>query len=80
MGDDYYFASSAGAAAKEIHCNGLQFLRVNTPVAHAGFPKPFLTSVELHIHGDIVLDLKIIPTEEDAPFLEAMVWMDWEHQ
>ena len=48
---DSYFASVG--AAKELFCNGLRFIGV-VKTATRGYPKTFLTSVELHNRGDFL--------------------------
>ncbi|KAI2508605.1 Transposase IS4 [Fragilaria crotonensis] len=64
---DSYFASVG--AAKELYRNGLRFIGV-VKTATRGYPKTFLTSVEL---------LRSNATE-DSPELGAMVWMDRERR
>ena len=72
---DSYFASVG--AAKELYRNGLRFIGV-VKTATRGYPKTFLTSVELQNRGDF-LALRSNATE-DSPELGAMVWMDRERR
>jgi hypothetical protein len=72
---DSYFASVG--AAKELYHNGLQFIGV-IKTARRGYPKTFLTSVELQNRGDF-LGLRSNATER-TPELGSMVWMDWERR
>jgi hypothetical protein len=71
---DSYFASVG--AAKELFCNGLRFIGV-VKTATRGFPKTFLTSVELHSRGDVALKAN---AAADSPEYGAMVWMDRERR
>ena len=72
---DSYFASVG--AAKELFRNGLRFIGV-VKTATRGYPKSFLTSVELQNRGDFVA-LRSNATE-NSPELGAMVWMDRERR
>jgi hypothetical protein len=72
---DSYFASVG--AAKELYRNGLQFIGF-VKTATRGYPKTYLTSVELQNRGDF-LALRSNSTE-NSPELGAMVWMDWERR
>ena len=72
---DSYFASVG--AAKELYRNGLRFIGV-VKTATRGYPKTFLTSVELQNRGDF-LALWSNATE-NSPELGAMVWVDRERR
>jgi hypothetical protein len=73
---DSYFASVG--AAKELYRNGLRFIGV-VKTATKGFPKTYLTSVELHQRGDF-LALASDPADELDPAMAAFVWMDRERR
>ncbi len=70
-----YFASVG--AAQELFRNGLRFIGV-VKTATRGFPKTFLTSVELESCGDL-FPLKRL-AGDDKPALGAFVWMDRERR
>jgi Transposase IS4 len=72
---DSYFASVG--AAKELFRLGLRFIGV-VKTATRGFPKTYLTGVELNNRGDF-LALKASATA-DSPEYGAMVWMDRERR
>jgi Transposase IS4 len=72
---DSYFASVG--AAKELFRNGLRFIGV-VKTATRGFPKTYLTGIELHNRGDFAA-LKANATA-DSPEYGAMVWMDRERR
>jgi hypothetical protein len=67
---DSYYASVG--AAKELYRNGLRFIGV-VKTATKGFPKTYLTNVELHQRGDF-LALALDPR------MAAFVWMDRERR
>jgi hypothetical protein len=70
-----YFASVG--ASKELFRNGLRFIGP-VKTATRGYPKLFLTSVELPNRGDFVA-LRSNATE-NSPELGALVWMDRERR
>ncbi|KAI2490544.1 Transposase IS4 [Fragilaria crotonensis] len=72
---DSYFASVG--AAEELFRNGLRFIGV-VKTATRGFPKTFLSSVELESRGDF-LALKRLASD-NKPSLGAFVWMDRERR
>ena len=72
---DSYFASVG--AAKELFRNDLRFIGV-VKTATRGYPKPFLTSVELQNRGDFVA-LWSNATENSSEH-GAMLWMDKERR
>ena len=64
---------------EELFRNGLCFIGV-VKTATRGFPKAFLSSVELANRGDF-LALKRVPADnESKPALGAFVWMDRERR
>jgi hypothetical protein len=74
---DSYFASVR--VTEELFRNGLRFIGV-VKTATRGFPKAFLSSVELANRGDF-LALKRVPADnESKPALGAFVWMDRERR
>jgi hypothetical protein len=73
---DSYFALVR--AAKELYRNGLCFIGVVKP-ATKGFPKSYLTSVELNQCGDF-LALASDSADDLDPAMDAFVWMNWEHR
>lgn len=73
---DSYFASVG--AAKELYRNGLRFIGV-VKTATKGFPKTYLTSVELHQRGDF-LALLSEAVDPLSPAMSAFVWMDRERR
>ncbi|KAI2491610.1 Transposase IS4 [Fragilaria crotonensis] len=66
---DSYFASVG--AAKELFRNGLKFIGV-VKTATKGFPKAFLSSVELQCRGDFVA-LVSEPANSDDPTMASLV-------
>ena len=75
--DSYYFAS-VGAAKEPLYRNGLRFIGVDK-TATRGFPKTFLTSVELNQRGDF-LALALDSDNNLDPTMAAFVWMDRERR
>ena len=73
---DSYFASVG--AAKELYRNGLRFIGV-VKTATRGFPKTFLTNVELNQRGDFFA-LASDSADELDPAMAAFVWMDRERR
>jgi hypothetical protein len=73
---DSYFASVG--AAKELYRNGLRFIGV-VKTATKGYPKIYLTNVELHQRGDF-LALASDPSSNEEPRMAAFVWMDRERR
>jgi hypothetical protein len=73
---DSYFASVG--AAKELYRNGLRFIGV-VKTATKGYPKAFLTSVELNQRGDFFA-LASDSADELDPAMAAFVWMDRERR
>ena len=73
---DSYFASVG--AAKEFYRNGLRFIGV-VKTATRGFPKAFLTSVELNQRGDFFA-LALDSADKSDPAMAAFVWMDRERR
>ena len=79
---DSYFASDS--AAKELFANGLCFIGV-VKTATRGFPKTYLSAVELANCGDF-LALKLVlphandgvPADVGGALMAAFVWMDRE--
>jgi Transposase IS4 len=76
---DSYFASVG--AAKELYANGLRFIGV-VKTATRGFPKQFLSAVELANRGDFLALKSVLAPCNDAPeaVLAAFVWMDRERR
>jgi hypothetical protein len=76
---DSYFASVG--AAEELFRNGLRFIGV-VKTATRGFPKAFLSSVELANRGDFMALKRAVPAidAELTPELGAFVWMDRERR
>jgi hypothetical protein len=74
---DSYFASFG--AAQELFARGLRFIGV-VKTATRGFPKNFLSSVELANRGDFLALKKFDPpnAEEVGAEMAAFVWMDRE--
>ena len=70
-----YFASVG--AAEELFRNGLRFIGV-VKTATRGFPKTFLTSVELESCGDFFALKRL--AGDNKPALGAFVWMDRERR
>ncbi len=73
---DSYLASVG--AAEELYRNGLQFIGV-VKTARKGFPKNYLTNVELHQRGDFLAHASD-PTSNEEPRMAAFVWMDRERR
>ena len=73
---DSYFASVG--AAKELYRNGLRFIGV-VKTATRGFPKSYLTNVELHERGDFHA-VASNRTNVLDPDMAAFVWMDRERR
>ena len=73
---DSYFASVG--AAKELFKNGLRFIGV-VKTATKGFPKKYLSGIELQDRGDFVA-LTAMPADEGDLELASFVWMDRERR
>ncbi len=74
---DSYFASVG--AAKELYRNGLSFIGVVKSAAK-GFPKSYLTSVELNQRGRDFLALASDSADKLDPAMAAFLWMDRERR
>ena len=61
-----------------MYRNGLRFIGV-VKTATKGFPKIYLTNVELHPRGDF-LALASDPSSNEEPRMAAFVWMDRERR
>jgi Transposase IS4 len=74
---DSYFASVG--AAKEFYNNGFRFIGVVKTVTK-GFPKTYLSGVELQDRGNFCALKTAIPATAGEPELASFVWMDREQR
>ncbi|KAI2514170.1 Transposase IS4 [Fragilaria crotonensis] len=74
---DSYFASVG--AANELYKHGLRFIGV-VKTATKGFPKSYLSGVELERRGDFRALTTAMPANVGDPQLASFVWMDRERR